>query len=848
LTREYAIYLTLVWTLGSQCLFSQTSPLDGDAYFVTSIPELGTHLVQPDGERLIYYNQGAYIAPRISPDGNQLLLHSRRGGRIGIWLGSVDRKELRRLCDGDQANWSPSGEKLVFRRGGRILERDLATGEEKHISPPGFSASRFPSYLSEGRLLFVSQDSIYITARDSGSVRILASGEIRSAPRASPKAPAVVWQSGAHLMLLDLDSGKPRRLTTQGGIQSWPVWSEDGKYIAYCQSPLPEGPWDLYVTAAENPEKTWLIRRGIHPGFDWTGEYFPDSDPTEIVRGELSVLKSSSPSNGQQHQWNRVVAKGKPASIQGDVRIENTWLAGSLSSESDSFSLSLREGPAATRVFEISPFPSDGVPGEVDTAIQLEYHEPEEVQLNLLYSSAGSPPVSINLTMPAYRPFIELKCEGTEVLSIGAASRLVLIPDRLGNDILLDPETCRSSRSTLPYTPLLLAPLGENSGLIVIVTPERSQTIELRSGPSFFEEILLSPGVHSVFVAILPGSDRWQELEVRATDQKERWQADWTQPFLAQWRIAARGEESGYSRMWGEESLSLRTNSFLPIDASLGASPRPAVMYLFGRSWHTPLHVITLLDSLIDAVGLDKGFRLLDEQGIRSYRVASSPVSFRQITTRAEEWSRELVHVDSRDPNWVQLGVLESMQGLRATDTPGVRSVITHFGKDIVSILDGLDNRIREYTLFLDHLRRFCRLNQSSSEEVSAYCTAVIQQADVLEARVEQKPVSAISPLEEAISEILGALGSSKYLHSTEEYARLSKIVRTFQDERLEVIREYREFVKTVRNKSARAVIDAPGLETVGNELRKMTADVLRNRYFLEGDWNGEVPLGKETD
>jgi hypothetical protein len=535
-------------------------------------------------------------------------------------------------------------------------------------------------------------------------------------------------------------------------------------------------------------------------------------------------------------------------SSAGNVLIENTWLAASLSSQSDSFDLFLREEPATERVLEVSPFLADQIPGAQEAAIQLEHSDPEEAQLNLFYSSGESDPMSISLTVPAYRPFIELKCEGAEFLSLRAATRLALIPDRLGNDILLDPEQCRSSTVALPYSPLLLLPLREKSGMMVIVTPARSQTIELRSSPSSFREILISPGAESIFVAVLAGTDHWRELEARATDQKERWQADWKQPFLAQWRIAARDGESWYSRMWGEESLSLRSSSFLPIDASFDEGRPTTVMYLFGRSWHTPQHVITLLDALVDAVGFGKVFRLLDEEGIRSYRVANSPVSFREITTREEKWSRELVHVDSRDPNWVELGVLESMQGLRANDTPGVRSLITHFGEDIVAILEGLDNRIREYELFLDHLRRFCRLNQSSSEEVSAYCTAVIQQTNALEARVKRMQVSEISPVEEAIAEIFGALGDSRYIHSTEEYSRLSKVVRASQADRLELIREYREFVKTLRNKSAQAVIDDPGLKTLGDEIRKMTADILRNRYYLERDWNGETPLRKDAD
>jgi hypothetical protein len=351
-----------------------------------------------------------------------------------------------------------------------------------------------------------------------------------------------------------------------------------------------------------------------------------------------------------------------------------------------------------------------------------------------------------------------------------------------------------------------------------------------------------------VFLSLLGGNEGWQELEARPTGTKHTWQVEWTRPFLALWRIAAMEGEQGYSRMWSEESLSRQSASLLPIDVSFVADPEPTVIYLFGRSWHTPLQVITPMELLIDAVGFAQGFSLLDEEGIRSFRTANGPVSFREISTREEKWNRELVHVDSRDPNWVELGVLESMQGVRATDTPGVRSLITHFGKDIVSILEGLDSRIDEYESLLNDLREFCRSNETVPRESAEFLAVIDQEAAALQRQVEEMPVSPATTVTNAIENVQESLGTGKYLHSTQAYSRLSRVVRTAQTERQEVVRTYREFVKTVRTKAGQAVTNDSNLKTVGDELRTMTQDILRNRYYLERDWNGETPLRKDAD
>ena len=114
--------------------------------------------------------------------------------------------------------------------------------------------------------------------------------------------------------------------------------------------------------------------------------------------------------------------------------------------------------------------------------------------------------------------------------------------------------------------------------------------------------------------------------------------------------------------------------------------------------------------------------------------------------------------------------------------------------------------------------------------------------------QVEQMPVSSKNVVRGALDEIVTALGPGSYLHSTEEYGKLSKAVRACQTDRLAIIRLYREFAKALRNRAGKAVIRNSELQNVGNELRAMTQEILRQRYYLEGDWGGETPLKEDAD
>ena len=75
-----------------------------------------THDANPDAD------------PRFSPDGKQILYTTLRGGFPELWLMNRDGANARFVTKGGQANWSPSGDAIVFIRDNQTFVRDLGTG------------------------------------------------------------------------------------------------------------------------------------------------------------------------------------------------------------------------------------------------------------------------------------------------------------------------------------------------------------------------------------------------------------------------------------------------------------------------------------------------------------------------------------------------------------------------------------------------------------------------------------------------------------------------------------------------------------------------------------------------
>ena len=115
------------------------------------------------------------VDPAFSPDGKSILFTSTRGGTTGVWKMSRTGDKPERICDGDQAEWSPDGRAIVLRRNEQLFTRELGSGQEKRISPKDWPHCSGPAWSPDGKWI------AFACRWDAGNARVSRSRRRRRA-------------------------------------------------------------------------------------------------------------------------------------------------------------------------------------------------------------------------------------------------------------------------------------------------------------------------------------------------------------------------------------------------------------------------------------------------------------------------------------------------------------------------------------------------------------------------------------------------------------------------------------------------------------------------------------------
>jgi Tol biopolymer transport system component len=310
----------------------------------------GNLLIGPPGDRMPLYSVPAtggtavsvtrlaagettQAYPRFLPDGRHFLFFGRTTESQGIYAGSLDSQETRKLFDADSAPvFAPPDQVLFARRGALLAQRiDVQSlspvGEPVSLSAEVFvdnsvgstsvraaiaaSASQEGSIAYRARreqtqLAWVDRAGhliAYIPGTEQADIR--QADDLSLAPGGRTAAFTRTSSGNKDIWLIDLESGLPRRFTLNEAWDGAPIWSPDGKQLVF--STLRKGILDLYQKPANDasmetpllesnegktahdwsPDGRYLLYQSSNPQTSddiWALPLFGDRQPIPVVR------------------------------------------------------------------------------------------------------------------------------------------------------------------------------------------------------------------------------------------------------------------------------------------------------------------------------------------------------------------------------------------------------------------------------------------------------------------------------------------------------------------------------------------------------------------------------------
>jgi len=218
-------------------------------------------MVSSDGKINVQYTQGdkSCTNPQFSPDGKYLAFLSPRSGKNQIWIMRTAGGEAKQLTSEESGvisyKWSPDGKQIAF------LMRDPDTKEEKKRKKEKCDVVLIDKNYKYNHLYVI--DFIGINESNSTSKRITKGPFSISDFDWSPDGKNIVFSHQpdptlntrfieSDISIVPADSGEVKSLVKRPGIDSFPLWSPDGKWIAFTSNggkPDPVGQVDIYVVS-----------------------------------------------------------------------------------------------------------------------------------------------------------------------------------------------------------------------------------------------------------------------------------------------------------------------------------------------------------------------------------------------------------------------------------------------------------------------------------------------------------------------------------------------------------------------------------------------------------------------
>jgi hypothetical protein len=402
--------------------------------------------------------------------------------------------------------------------------------------------------------------------------------------------------------------------------------------------------------------------------------------------------------------------------------------------------------------------------------------------------------------------------ENAGKLRIEAPMQCVVASDRFGNDLIAEAETPNARPAVLPWTPLVAGLFGNGSGMFLLVCPEPGQRAELAGGKGpAFAGADVALGKAGVAAGLVIAGNVWHLERLAADGKADPLRFKWRPPMPATWRLTMQCGGQRDSAIFSDKESEYFDGKdvVVPKAKDAAAAGRLGVIYLYGRTAKTPPEAMTPADLVRDALGLAAAQRAMDEDGLAGYRRAARATTWVELSATIEA----LRYLFER-----QLEVQDS-------------AYAGHLCDDILPLLQGLDLRLKEYADFAGLLQPLCKPSDDAG-----LAAAAAKLAELDAKRRGLKASQEILPLCTKIRQLTAKPAGE----NRKQFEECAKAILAAGRPREEVLRSYRKLTVSVRDAAGSAAVARPELMALAEKVRALCQGVLRNRFYVEGDWRGE--------
>jgi eukaryotic-like serine/threonine-protein kinase len=270
--------------------------------------------------------------PRWSPDGKWLYFLSDRSGAMNLWRAPVDPStgDVRGPIEPQTTpavamsvfSFAQSAPLMVYENRiirGRLVRIDLHSGESRTlVDMPAARQPIGPDLSADGKWLTFytlgTAEEIYVVRSDGSDLRRLVSGEFRNrGPRWSPDGSTIAFQSNksgrAEIWTIHPDGSGLRQVTSTTGAEPiQPVWSPDGRSLAYSRMDGTSAIIDMTRLGSAEPQSlaaNGFFARSWSPDGTWILGQMANADSSLATMVEYDVKsgRTRELGSGNQDIW-----------------------------------------------------------------------------------------------------------------------------------------------------------------------------------------------------------------------------------------------------------------------------------------------------------------------------------------------------------------------------------------------------------------------------------------------------------------------------------------------------------------------------------------------------------------